>query len=81
MELNLPPALEAKLTHSAIQKGRNPNELVQDALTRYFGEEEDSAKERSSRVASMQQLATFGQRHGLSLGGMTIKQLLQESRP
>ena len=26
-------------------------------------------------------LATFGERHGLSLGGLTIKELLQESRP
>ncbi len=26
-------------------------------------------------------LGTFGQRHGLSLGGLTIKDLLNESRP
>jgi len=26
-------------------------------------------------------LGTFGKRHGLSLGGLTIKELLNESRP
>ena len=26
-------------------------------------------------------LGTFGKRHGLSLGGMTIRELLNESRP
>jgi hypothetical protein len=82
MELNLTPELEAKLTHSAAQQGRNPGELVQDVLTRYFGEEVASRGETlSPRAEAMRRLATFGQRHGLSLGGMTVKQLLQESRP
>jgi predicted transcriptional regulator len=39
MELNLTLELEAKLTHSAAQHGRNPADLVQDVLTRYFDEE------------------------------------------
>ena len=38
MEVHFTPELEAKLTHSAAQQGRNPDELVQDALTRYFEE-------------------------------------------
>jgi hypothetical protein len=29
----------AKLAHSAAKQGRNPDELVQDVLTRYFDEE------------------------------------------
>jgi hypothetical protein len=32
-------------------------------------------------AAAVRRLATFGQRHGLSLGGATIKDLLHESRP
>jgi hypothetical protein len=32
-------------------------------------------------VAAVRRLATFGKRHGLSLGGTTIKDLLHESRP
>jgi|HubBroStandDraft_1064217.scaffolds.fasta_scaffold862426_1 predicted transcriptional regulator len=39
MELHLTGELEAKLTHSAAQQGRNPDELVQDVLTRYLEEE------------------------------------------
>jgi len=33
------PELEEKLAHSAARQGRNPDELVQDVLTRYFEEE------------------------------------------
>ena len=34
-----------------------------------------------SPAAAVRRLAKFGKRHGLSLGGLTIKQLLRESRP
>jgi predicted transcriptional regulator len=39
MEVHFTPELEAKLAHSAAQQGRNPDELVQDVLTRYIEEE------------------------------------------
>ena len=39
MEVNFPPELEAKLTHSAAQQGRNADELVREILTRHFEEE------------------------------------------
>jgi predicted transcriptional regulator len=39
MELHVTGELETKLTHSAAKQGRNPEELVQDVLTRYFEEE------------------------------------------
>jgi hypothetical protein len=32
-------------------------------------------------AAAVRRLATFGQRHGLSLGGSSVKELLRESRP
>lgn len=35
----------------------------------------------SSVAAAARRLGTFGKRHGLSLGGLTIRQLLDESRP
>jgi predicted transcriptional regulator len=38
MEVNFPPELEAKLVHSAAEQGRNPADLLQDVLTRYFEE-------------------------------------------
>jgi DNA-directed RNA polymerase specialized sigma24 family protein len=39
MEMHFTPELEARLTHSAAQQGREADELVQDVLMRYFGQE------------------------------------------
>jgi predicted transcriptional regulator len=39
MEVHFPPETEAKLTHSAAQQGRAPDELAQEIVTRYFEEE------------------------------------------
>jgi predicted transcriptional regulator len=39
MEVHFPPEVEAKLTHSAAQQGRKPDQLVQDVVSRYFEEE------------------------------------------
>jgi len=39
MEVLFTPELEAKLAQSATQQGRNPGELVQQAVVRYFDEE------------------------------------------
>jgi predicted transcriptional regulator len=39
MDVHSPPELEAKLTHSAAQQGRNPDELVRDVVSHYFEEE------------------------------------------
>lgn len=39
MELHFTPELEAKLTHSAAQQGRDPDELAQEILARHFEEE------------------------------------------
>ncbi len=39
MEVRFPPELEAKLTRSAAEQGRSPDDLLQDVLMRYFDEE------------------------------------------
>jgi predicted transcriptional regulator len=39
MEVHVTRELEAKLTQSAAMQGCNPDQLVQEALTRYFQEE------------------------------------------
>ena len=39
MEVHFPPEVEAKLTHSAARQGRDPDQLVQDVVSRYFEEE------------------------------------------
>jgi len=38
MEVHFPPEIDEKLT-SAAQQGRNPDDLVREAVTRYFEEE------------------------------------------
>ena len=39
MEVHFPPELEAKLTATAAQQGREADELVQDVLARYLADE------------------------------------------
>ena len=39
MEVHFPPETEAKLTRSAAQQGRAPDEIAQEIVTRYFEEE------------------------------------------
>ena len=39
MVVYFPPELELKVTNSAAQQGRNPKDLVQEVLTRYFEQE------------------------------------------
>ncbi len=39
MEVVFTPELEARLVRSAAQQGRNPDELVQQVVARYFVEE------------------------------------------
>lgn len=39
MEVHFSPEIEAKLARSAAQQGRDPGELVQDVVRRYFDEE------------------------------------------
>ena len=44
-------------------------------------QDEGSQTPDSSVADAARRLGTFGKRHGLSLGGLTIKELLNESRP
>jgi hypothetical protein len=39
MEVHFSPELEATLTQSAARQSRNPDELVQDVVSRYFEDE------------------------------------------
>ena len=40
MEVHFNPDLQAKLTQRATQQGRDPDEVVQDVVARYFDEED-----------------------------------------
>jgi predicted transcriptional regulator len=48
MQLHVTAELGARLAHPAAQEGRNPDELAQEVLTRYF-EEESSLVEAVKR--------------------------------
>jgi predicted transcriptional regulator len=39
MEVHFTPELEAKVVRTALQQGRNPDELVQELVAEYFNEE------------------------------------------
>ncbi len=39
MEVHFTPELEAKVVQSAVQQGRNPDELVQEVVAQHFEEE------------------------------------------
>ena len=83
MTIILKPEQE-KLLMEAINSGlaRTPDEALDqvfDALRARLPHEEQSVDE--SVAAAARRLGTFGKRHGLSLGGLTIKELLRESRP
>jgi hypothetical protein len=55
MDVHFGPELEAKLTHSAAQQSRNPDELVQDVVSRYFEEEARSLEAEKRSEEDMRQ--------------------------
>jgi hypothetical protein len=64
MEVHFPPELESKLTHSAAQQSRNPDELVQDVVSRYIeeGERVVEAVERDDEALQQGEYLTREQR-------------------
>ena len=83
MTIILKPEQE-KLLIQVINSGlaRTPDEALDqalDILRARLPHEERPVDE--SVAAAARRLGTFGKRHGLSLGGLTIKELLRESRP
>lgn len=83
MTITLKPEQEQVLME-AINLGlaQTPDEALDQALEAFrsrLPQRESSADE--SVAAAARRLATFGKRHGLSLEGLTIKELLRDSRP
>ena len=78
--LELRPEVEAGLLAQAQASGLSLEAYVEQVLQeRSRGAVDESVD--SSIAAAARRLATFGKRHGLSLGGTTIRELLNESRP
>ena len=68
------PALKAKASGLPLET------FAEQVLLERIHDEGTQAPD-SSVADAARRLGTFGKRHGLSLGGMTIKELLNESRP
>ena len=67
-------AINSGLAHTADEALAQALDALRLRLPRQAAPEGDSA-------AAVRRLATFGKRHGLSLGGSSVKELLHESRP
>ena len=80
--LDIKPEVQAELERQAAVQGR-PVEAFAAALL------EDAIQTPSQQpagalvevVEACEKLKTFGKRHGLSLGGMTLRELRHEARP
>jgi hypothetical protein len=85
MTITLKPEQERILT-DAVKSGlaHNTGEALDqalDSLRERIPASEETSAATESVAAVARRLATFGKRHGLSLGGLTVKELLRESRP
>jgi hypothetical protein len=82
MTIILRPEQE-QLLREAISSGlaQSTDEALDQALDTLRYRLPKPADEAESTAAVARRLASFGKRHGLSLGGSTIKDLLHESRP
>lgn len=82
MTIVLRPEQE-KVIREAISSGlaQSPEEALDQALDMLRGRVAGFAPEAESVAVVARRLATFGKRHGLSLGGGSVKELLHESRP
>jgi hypothetical protein len=82
MTIILRPEQE-QLLREAIRSGlaQNTDDALDQALNtlRYRLPKPEDEAESTATIA--RRLASFGKRHGLSLGGSTVKDLLRESRP
>ena len=84
MTITLRPEQE-RVIMDAINSGlaHNADEALDQALDALRGRlpAASAGTPDDSVSAAVRRLATFGERHGLSLGGLTVKELLRESRP
>jgi hypothetical protein len=67
-------AINSGLAHTTDEALDQALDSLRMRLPRHTASETEPA-------AAVRRLATFGKRHGLSLGDRTIKELLHESRP
>jgi hypothetical protein len=84
--IELAPELEAELARQAARRGVNIDVyaagLLEDAAHRPAAPGKPGAPPPACEVVeAIERLKSFGKIHGLSLGGMTIRELRHEARP
>jgi hypothetical protein len=80
MQVKLTPEEQAGLLRQARESGLSLEAFAEQVL-REKSHEARQQDHDSAYAESIRQLASFGKRHKLSLGGMSIAELLHESRP
>lgn len=78
MTVEIRPEVEAALARQAAGHGYALEAYVAMLLAEAIQDAPEPGKERADAI---ERLKTFGQRHGLSLGGVTIRELRDEARP
>ena len=84
--IELAPELQAELARQAATQGVGIDTyaavLLDDAAHRPVAPDEPQSSAPSREVVeAIERLRSFGSAHGLSLGGMTIRELRHEARP
>jgi hypothetical protein len=82
--IELAPELQAELARQAAMQGVEIDayaaRLIEEAAQR-AADRGQSSGPSSEVVEAIETLKSFGKTHGLSLGGMTIRELRHEARP
>jgi Arc/MetJ-type ribon-helix-helix transcriptional regulator len=82
MTIHLPPQVE-RIVEDAVLSGRyhSAEDVVTEAVALWQTQRGGAITASEQRREAIERLKTFGRRHGLSLGGMTIRELRDEARP
>ena len=82
MTIELSPELERAI-QEAVTSGHYPSaeDVLAEAMALWQAHQKEEALASAERRNAIERLKAFGKSRGLSLGGMTIRQLRDESRP
>jgi Arc/MetJ-type ribon-helix-helix transcriptional regulator len=83
MTVELPPQVE-RIVREAVVSGqyRSAEDVLAEAVAVWQTQQKEGAHAaEEQRREAIERLRTFGKVHGLSLGGMTIRELRDEARP
>ena len=83
MTVELPPQT-GRIVQEAVLSGyyRSAEDVVTEAVAPWEAHQRSGAKSaESERSEAIERLKNFGKAHGLSFGGITIRELRHEARP